>query len=352
LKIVCIGDKLLTTEMMRRGVEQFPRYTRAEYFTFGPPGRDDMRAWVKKMETEGFDFAPLNEEIYHAISDAEVLQVHIAPVPGRLFQEAKKLKLILSNRGGSENIDLVSAAASKIPILCNPAHNANAVAEMTIGLMIAETRNIARNNIALVRDRQWFETPPNAGRIHEMASMTVGLVGYGTIGRLVVNLLAAFRCRVLVYDPFITRDAVAGTGIILVPDLTSLLAESDIVSLHARVSEQTRGMIGAEQIAGMKETAVLINTARPALVDMDALYHALKSRRITGAALDVFPSEPLAPDSPWLDLDNVTLTCHKGGDTTESYLNSPMMVLLEAENYFERRTPRFWVNRRELTESN
>jgi D-3-phosphoglycerate dehydrogenase len=345
MKIVCIGDTLLTAEMMRQGVEKFPRYTAAEYFTVGPADRDELRAFVRKMENQGFDFIPLNKEIYTALNDAEVLQVHLAPVPAKVFLEAKKLKLIMSNRGGTENIDIKTATERKIPVLCNPAHNANAVAELTVGLMIAETRNIARNHLSLMRERKWYEFPPNAGRIHEMCSMTVGIIGYGTIGILVVALLASFRCRVLVYDPFVTQDIVTKNNITLVPVLEELLEQSDIVSLHARVSEETRGMIGEAQFVKMKKTAVLINTARSALIDMDALYCALKNRVITGAAIDVFPTEPLPTDSPLLELDNITLTCHKGGDTVESYCDSPVMVLEQGENYFQNKPVRFWVNR-------
>ncbi|MDR1351731.1 MAG: 2-hydroxyacid dehydrogenase [Treponema sp.] len=345
MKIVCIGDTLLTAEMMRQGVEKFPRYTAAEYFTIGPSVRDELRTFVKKMETQGFDFIPLGEEVYTALNDAEVLQVHLAPVPARVFREAKELKLIISNRGGIENIDIKTATERNIPVLCNPAHNANAVAEMTIGLMIAETRNIARNHLSLMCDRKWYEFPPNAGRIHEMCSMTVGIVGYGMIGILVAALLAPFRCRVLVYDPYVTQDMAVGNNVALVPVLEELLEQSDIVSLHARVSEETRGMIGEAQLAKMKKTAVLINTARSALIDMDALYCTLKERGITGAAIDVFPTEPLPADSPLLELDNITLTCHKGGDTVESYCDSPAMVLEQGENYFQNKPVRFWVNR-------
>jgi D-3-phosphoglycerate dehydrogenase len=345
VKIVCIGDTLITAEMMRQGVEKFPRYTVAEYFTIGPANKDELRAFVKNMETDGFDFIPLGEEIYAALRDAEVLQVHLAPVPARVFLEAKNLKMVVSNRGGTENIDIKSATERNIPVLCNPAHNANAVAEMTIGLMIAETRNIVRNHLSLVRDKKWYEFPPNAGRIHEMCSMTVGIVGYGVIGRLVAALLAPFRCRVLVYDPFVTPDAITGRNILSVSTLDDLLEQSDIVSLHTRVSEETQEMIDEAQFAKMKRTAVLINTARSALINMGALYRALKERIITGAAIDVFPTEPLPADSPLLELENVTLTCHKGGDTVESYRNSPAMVLEQGENYFQNKPVRFWVNR-------
>jgi D-3-phosphoglycerate dehydrogenase len=333
--------------MMKDAVERFPCYTKAEYFDLGPVNRDEFRSYIKDMETKGLDFTELPGEIYAALSDADVLQVHSAPVPKKVFQTAENLKLVISNRGGIENIDLEAATERNIPVLCNPAHNANAVAEMTIGLMIAETRNISRNNISLVRDKKWYENPPNAGHIHELRSMTIGLIGYGAIGNLVAGMLRAFGSRILVYDPFINPE-IAGTGVEVIPDLDTLLKQSDIVSLHTRVNEQTKGLIGARQLALMKPTAVLINTARSALIDMGSLYEALKNRHIAGAALDVFPVEPLPPDSPLLDLENVTLTCHKGGDTVESYRQSPFMVLEQARNYFQGKPVRFWINQKQI----
>jgi D-3-phosphoglycerate dehydrogenase len=333
---------------MRQETEKYPRYDRAEYFSFGPSNRDEYRRFIKKMETAGVGYAELPPEIYRALADAEVLQVHIAPVPKKVFDIARKLKVVISNRGGTENIDIDAAVEKGVAVLCNPAHNANAVAEMTVGLIIAETRNIARNNISLVRDHKWYEFPPNAGNIHELCSMTVGLVGYGVIGRLVAGLLLAFRSRVLVFDPYITPQMIDNQHVSFVSTLDELLEQSDIVSLHARVTGQTKGLIGMNEFRKMKKNAVLINTARPALLDMDILYTALKERWITGAALDVYPEEPLPSDSPLLELDNITLTCHKGGDTVESYRDSPKMVLRQAEEFFNNRNPRFWVNQEQL----
>jgi len=344
MKIVCIGDALIPSSMMRRWVEKFPRYTEAEYFDFGPHNRDEIRMYVKKMEAIGFDCEPLPDKIIEAAKDADVIQVHLAPISKVLLERTEKLKLILSNRGGLENIDLQTASKRSIAVLCNPAHNANAVAEMTIGLLLAETRNIARNHMSLALDGRWYENPPNAGRIHELSSMTVGLAGFGTIGRIVVNLLRAFRTKILVYDPFVSAAEIEACGATPVTELSDLLKGSDVVSLHARVSEQTKGMIGAAELNMMRPGAILINTARPALIDMDALYVALNECRISGAAIDVFPIEPIPPDYPLLSLKNVTLTCHKGGDTVESYADSPEMVLKEGETYFTSGIPQFWAN--------
>jgi len=344
MKIVCIGDLLLTSDMMKAAVEKDKCYDKACYFDFGPEDRNELRQYVRLMETEGFHCANLPDEIYHELEDADVLQVHLAPVPQKVFEVAKKLKLILSNRGGTENIDLQSATKHNVAVLCNPAHNANAVAEMTLALILAETRNIARNHLSLVKDKKWYENPPNAGNIHELCSLTIGLVGYGTIGKIVAKLLEAHGSKVLVYDPFI--KVVEEPNVELSATLEDLLRKSDIVSLHARVSDSTKNLIGEKELELMKPSAMLVNTARAALIDMDALYKALEKKRIMGAALDVFPVEPLPVDYPFLELDNVTLVCHKGGDTVESYQNSPGMLLKEAENFFSgTKEPAFFVNK-------
>lgn len=343
MKIVCVGDVLLPPEMMQAAAPGFPRYTDARYFFFGPATRGEMRAYIKKMELEGPMCVPFPEDILEEVEDADVLQVHMVPVPAEVFERAKNLKLVASNRGGYENIDIRAATAKGVPVICNPAHNANAVAEMTVGLILAETRNIARCHASMAKSGEWLEKYPNSGQIHELRRKTAGLIGFGTIARIVAKLLKAFEMDILVYDPYVNEKEVTGLGASKV-DFDTLLAGSDIVSMHARVSETTRGMMGAEQFSRMKKTAVFINTARSSLVDMDALYTALKERRIMGAAIDVFSAEPASPSDPLLRLENITMSCHKGGDTVESYADSPAMVLHEAERFFAGDTPRFLVN--------
>ena len=343
MKIVCVGDVLLPPEMMKAAMPAYSRYDKVKYFFFGPQTRTEMRAYIKKMEAEGSRCVPVTEEIMREIEDADVLQVHMMPVPSEVFDRAKKLKIVASNRGGVENIDIAAATAHNIPVIANPAHNANAVAEMTLGLILAETRNISRCHADLVYRGIWGEKFPNSGRIHELKSLTAGIIGFGTIARLVVSLLKAFRMQILVYDPFVPAGEIEAEGAKKV-ELNELLAGADIVSMHARVSDSTKGMMGREQFARMKPTAYFINTARPALVDMDALYQALESRTITGAAIDVFSREPLPADDPFLKLDNITMTCHKGGDTVESYADSPDMLLHETERFFAGQTPRFIMN--------
>lgn len=343
MKIVCIGDLLLPPEMMERATENFQRYDEKRYFYFGPKSHEEMRIYIKNMETAGSRCVPVPDDIMREIVDADVIQTHQCPIPSEVFEKAGHLKLLLTNRGGIENIDLGAATRAEIPVLANPAHNANAVAEMTIGLMIAETRNIGRCHASMRVNHQWLEHFPNFGRIHEMKGRTVGLIGFGTIGRAVAELLAAFKVKLLVYDPYVKEHEIREAGGEAV-GLEELLRCSDIVSMHARVSETSKGMMGREQFWIMKKTAVFINTARSPLVDMDALYEALKEQWITGAAIDNYEVEPVPKDSPLLNLDNLTFSCHKSGDTVEAFADSPAMVLTQAERYFAGETPRFLMN--------
>jgi D-3-phosphoglycerate dehydrogenase len=193
------------------------------------------------------------------------------------------------------------------------------VAEFTLGLMLAESRHIARSHCNLIHGR-WLKAygdDPN-----ELGGKTVGIIGFGSIGRAVAVRLSGFDCRILFHDPFVSDGA---PGAERTP-LDRLLGESDFVTVHVRLTPETMHLIGREQIAQMKPSAYLINTARSEIIDQDALIEALAASRIRGAALDVFVDEPLPADSPLLSLANVTLTPHMGGATQESLARSPLML--------------------------
>ena len=343
MKLVCIGDILITPEVMEKGAVGFDRYDEVKCMYFGPRNYDDFRVYQTKMEKMGYDCEPMPEEIMKEIEDADVLQVHMAPVGEAVFKRAKKLKILASNRGGSENLNIDAATAYGVPVICNPAHNANAVAEMAVGLMLAENRNIARCS-ASVKSGIWREDFPNSGKIFEMQSKTVGIMGYGTIGRLVARkLIRGFEAKVIAYDPYVSAEDMLKDGVVSV-DKETLVRESDIITLHMRITEETYHIIGRDEIEKMKDTAILINTARAHLVDNEALIEALQQGKIMGAALDVYEKEPLDPASPLLDLDNVILTTHQAGVTVNAFEDSPAMLLTQIERYFNGETPMFLKN--------
>ena len=342
MKAIAVSDAFVTEMDYRNAFQMFPDIELIRVPFFGIADRQQMRDVVHTIERGGPEAMDPPEELLDSIGEAEVLMVHLCPVPRKLLEKAPKLRYILTNRGGIENIDVVAATELGIEVLSNPAHNANAVAEYTVALLLAETRNITRADRSL-RQGVWREKFPNSGRIFEISGATIGLIGFGTIARLVARKLSMFSCNILVHDMYVPADdpEAAQYGCTFV-SLEELLARSDVVSLHAR-SETV--ILDAEHFEMMKPGAYLINTARPHLIDNEYLWKMLHENRLTGAALDVFMNEPLGLDDPFLQLDNVTLSNHRGGDTGNSYSDSPAMLLKELQKLLQGQTPRFWVNR-------
>ncbi|MCR5783776.1 MAG: 2-hydroxyacid dehydrogenase [Clostridia bacterium] len=340
MKAVFVGDAYVTDEMMRRSASALPGGCDAEFFFFGEINRGNMRDTVKKIEAGKRRELRVPDGLFEAVSDADLLIVHLCPVNEDLLDAAKNLKAVLSCRGGTENIDLEAAAKRGIIVASNPAHNANAVAEYTIGLMICETRNIARADAAL-KNGIWREKYPNTeNTIREISDMTVGIIGCGSVGRLVAEKLSAFRCRILICDPYVDESAFDILNYEFA-DLDTLLRESDIITLHARSDSY---ILDFKQFELMKPTAYIINTARSKMINPDALKNALDNNRIMGAAIDVFESEPNIPDF-YRQYDNITLTNHRGGDTINSYSDSPVFAINNYKRYTEGKKLRFWMNR-------
>ena len=327
MKCVLVGDVFTTPEMMVSGLEKskIGFECKASFF-FGRNNRKVMRDVVKTIEAGGRERLELPDGLAKAVADAEILMVHLCPVTKALIAQAPRLKYVLCNRGGCENIDVAACTAAGIKVILNPAHNANAVAELTVGLILDETRNITRSHTALMGG-DWREKYPNSGRIQELKNLTIGIIGFGNVGERVCELLSAFGCNFLVYSPHSRANGnprIAWDRVSFV-SLEDLVTRSDIVSLHAR-APKGRVLLGARSFELMKPSAYFINTARSYMVDYNALYNALAEGQISGAAIDVFEMEPLGPSYPFLRLDNVTLTNHRGSDTVNAYADSPEMM--------------------------
>lgn len=347
MKTLAIADAFMKAEYYQDCFANYQDYDLQDILFFGPPNRFDVRDIVKKIERDGPNAVEPPEALYAAVENAEVLMAHLCPINRRVLERAKKLRIILSNRGGLENVDVAAASEMGIPVLHNPAHNANSVAELTIGLIIAEMRNLARTHCKLMQG-EWSENFHNTGAVYEVYGKTVGLIGFGNIGRRVARKLQVFDCKVLVHDPYVSSDDPDLSAYSCTPvPLNTLLEISDIISLHARTVEV---VLGAAQIARMKRGAYFINTARPHLIDNDAIFKALRDGQLMGGAFDVFPVEPIPADEPLLTLDNVTLTNHRGGATINCYMDSPQMLLQEADLYFGGGQPRFFANQADLAE--
>ena len=273
------------------------------------------------------------DEIVRFVDGAEILINHLAPINGDILDRLPALKLIAVSRGGPVNIDVAACKARKVKLVNTPGRNSSAVAEFTIAAILAETRLIRAGHEAL-RQGVWRGDLYRFDKIDsELSEMTVGLIGYGHIGTKVVRLLKPFGCRILVCDPYVPLSAEDREDDVEQVDLDTLLKRSDVVSLHARVTAETKGFLAAPQFARMKPGAYFINTARGPMVNYDDLYQALKSRHIRGAMLETFWLEPPPPDSPLLKLDNVTLTPHIAGASTTTVRIAARMIAEEIRRH-------------------
>ncbi|MCU1587478.1 MAG: 2-hydroxyacid dehydrogenase family protein [Frankiales bacterium] len=229
------------------------------------------------------------------------------------------LLVVGSTRGDPNNVDIAAATARGIPVLNAPGRNADAVAELTVGLLLAAARSI----VASDRDVRAGDTykdgsiPYQRFRGWEINGRTAGLVGYGAIGRALAWRLKGLGMEVLAYDPY-AEDATHS--------LDEVLSQSDVVSMHAPVTPDTTKMIGAKQFAQMKDGAIFLNAARAALHDTDALVEALQSGHLAAAGLDHFEGERLAADAPLAQLPNVVLTPHIGGASYNTEANHALMM--------------------------
>jgi D-3-phosphoglycerate dehydrogenase len=229
------------------------------------------------------------------------------------LEKPGKLKAIARAGVGVDNIDLDAATAAGVLVLNTPDANTISTAEHTFALMLALHRRVADAH-RHVTAGEWKRS---AYQGNQLAGKTLGIVGLGRIGRAVARRALAFEMRVLGHDPFVKEDSVLDGAVPLVPGLMDLLAQADCVTLHATLSDETKHMIGARQLAGMKPGSRLVNCARGALVDESALADALNSGHLGGAAIDVYEHEP-PTGSPLLTARNVVLTPHLAASTVEA----------------------------------
>lgn len=334
MKCVAVGDMFLDEEAFSKVLKSSGLFSSYKGFSWKKDlDRISTRALIRNIETLGSEAYTVDGELKEAMLDADVIFIHMCPIGKEIIKNASHLKYIVSARGGVENIAVKEAQEKGIKIIHCPMHNAFAVAELTIGLMICETRNIARANYAL-KNGEWREQYPNSGHILELRSMCVGLIGFGAIGRLVAQRLKAFDSRILIYDPFVAKEEIEALGYEAV-DKDTLLKESDIVSLHGRIGPNDPPLIAKAELEKMKPSAYLINTARAVLVNMEDLEEALIHKAIAGAAIDVFPKEPLTKEDRITSIDACTLTNHRGGDTLDSYNRSPELLLEQFKEVLE-----------------
>jgi D-3-phosphoglycerate dehydrogenase len=273
------------------------------------------------------------DDVVDFVGDAEILVTHLAPLSRGMFERMPNLKLVAVSRGGPVNVDMAAAADHGVTVVNTPGRNSTAVAEFTLGAILSETRKIREGHESL-RQGIWRGDLYRAditGR--ELNEMTVGVIGYGNIGTKVVKLLRAFGTRVLVCDPYVQldpEDAMAGVEHV---SLERLLGEADVVTLHARVTDETRNMMNAEAFKAMKKDALFVNTARGPMCNYDDLYQALVEGEIGSAMLETFGIEPVPVDWPLLQLPNVTLTPHIAGASVRTVTFAAEQAAEEVRRY-------------------
>ncbi|MHA5218642.1 hydroxyacid dehydrogenase [Dysosmobacter sp. Phy] len=232
--------------------------------------------------------------------------VRVARVDAEVMDALPQLRVIAKHGIGVDNIDVDAATARGIQVVNAPTANIHAVAEHTAALILALLKDV----VVLDRATRSGEFSIRSKcLVRELRGKTVGLVGYGRIARLVHQKLSGFDVHFIAYDPYMSQEQAETFGIQLLP-LETLLRQADVVSLHTPLSADTYHLINAETLACMKPEAVLINASRGGVVDSEALYQALRFRKIAGAALDVFEPEPPQTDSPLWSLDNLIVTPH------------------------------------------
>ncbi|MFJ6901500.1 2-hydroxyacid dehydrogenase [Streptomyces hokutonensis] len=244
---------------------------------------------------------------------AQVLVTQMGPVTERVLAACPDLQLVVVCRGGPVNVNLDAAKTHDVRVCFAPGRNAAATAEFTVGMMLAALRRIPQAHELLAGQRSWeqgatYYTYEHSGL--ELEDLPVGLIGYGAVGSRVARVLCAFGARVMVYDPYVHGE-IHG---LRVATLDELLRRSQVITLHARLTPETRGLIGARELALLRPGAVVVNVARGPLLDEEALCEALESGQVSAAALDTYTREPLPTDSSLFGLtDRLVLTPHLGG---------------------------------------
>ena len=343
MRVAILSDLFVTKEVLQRALDK----------AFSDSGitfeysywEDRWPATPVQKNDEISEFVGNDDEVVPHVAEAEMILTHTAPITAKVITAAPRLKIVGAARGGPTNINWTACTERGIPVLYAPGRNSAAVAEFAIGLMLAQSRNITRSHMSLFGQRKWRgDLYVHTAIGKELGSSIVGVIGLGAIGKKIARLACAFGAKILVYDPYQNAQETQGLGYEPVA-LDELLRLSDFISLSARLTKETAGMIAEREIGLMKRSAYLVNTARGELIQQAHLYRALKENRIAGAALDVFEDEPPPGDSPLFALDNVTATSHLAGASIQAAELGAKILLEDVHDYLMRNTtPRHCVN--------
>jgi D-3-phosphoglycerate dehydrogenase len=339
-RILAAGDEFVSEHLLadavreaaggRHGLEFATLHAPWPVEPFGPVGTVD--------EASGTE-----DDVIAALGGSEVAVTQMAPFTGRVLKEARALKLISVCRGGPVNVDIPAATEAGVAVSFAPGRNAAAAAEFAVGLMLAALRRIPSADAEL-KTGTWrgdYYSYPNAGL--ELDGATCGLVGYGAIGSIVARVLRAFGATVLVADPY-TDPAKAETDGVRLVELDELMRSSSVVSLHARLTPETRHLLDAEKLALLPPGAVLVNSARGGLLDYAPLPGLLRSGALGALALDVYDVEPPPADWPLHGAPNVIITPHLAGATRQTAHRAAAIVAADVARYLRGERPAHLAN--------
>jgi D-3-phosphoglycerate dehydrogenase / 2-oxoglutarate reductase len=326
VRVLLAGDDFVTNEILAREVGAETSIT-PELRMLSLPWPAIPFGRVAEVE----EASGREDEVAGAAAEAEVIVTQLAPLTSRVIGAAPALRLIVCTRGGPVNVNVQAASERGIAVSTAPGRNAVAVAEYTVLLILAAMRRLIQAHTALAGGewRSGMYAYGECGR--EIAGSVVGIVGFGEIGRRVAAIVGGMGARVVAHDPFVPRELVGDQAELV--SLTELLESADVISLHARSTPETRGMIGAAELARIRPATILVNTARGALLDYDAASRALERGQLGALALDVFPEEPVPPSSALLRLSRVVLSPHLAGATRETAQRAARIAAAEVGRY-------------------
>ena len=313
---------LVTAPLRGEGLERLQRMADIVY-----------EPWIDQQPLRMYSSVQLRERL--DAEGADILVVETDFVGPEVF--SRPVRLVASTRGDPNNVDVGAATAAGTPVLNCPGRNADAVAELAVALLFALSRGVVRAD-ADVRAGEAYKDgtiPYQRFRAWELAGRTAGLVGLGAVGRALRWRLEGLGLTVVAHDPYSEEAKLS---------LEELMERSDVVSMHAPVTPETTGMIGADQLARMRTGGFYLNTARAQLHDTDALVEALRSGHLAGAGLDHFVGENLAVDHPLVSMPNVVLTPHIGGATWDTEARQASMVADDIERLLTGQRPAHIVN--------
>jgi glyoxylate reductase len=305
-------------------------------------GVERLRA-VADVEVWPDPTPPPPDELLKAVSNADGLLTMLTErIDAPLLDLAPNLRIVANMAVGYDNIDIAAATERGVIVTNTPGVLVEATAELAFALLLASARRLVEGE-RIVREGRWPPWRPDFHLGKQLAGATLGIVGLGAIGEAVARRARGFDMR-LVHFSRTRRSAVERELGLTYLSLEELLGQSDFVTLHIALTPETRHLIGAEQLALMKQDAILINTARGPIVDQAALVEALKEHRIGGAALDVFEVEPLPPNDPLLRLDNVLVAPHIGSATLATRTRMADLAVDNLIAYFKGERPLTMVN--------